>query len=108
MLIAQVPEVPRIEQVHCSLFAAAEDQVRSGNEGCAGGVEVHIRAVQLEVVGGREPVEQLEVGRELEKTLAEVVHTVPASIAGNDVDVALGVHRRSLTGLPDARLGACG
>ena len=85
-----------------AFLAAAEDDIRVGEEGGAGGVEVVVFAVELFVVGGCEPVEEVELGVELEEGLAEVVGAVPGAVAGDHVEVAGGVDGGGLAGVPDA------
>jgi hypothetical protein len=108
VLVAEVAEVGGVEGIEDAFFATADDAVGVGDEGCAGGVEVVVVFVELEVVGGGEPVEEVEVGVELEEGLAEVGDAVPGAVAGDDVDVAGGVDGGGLAGVPDAGAGAGG
>src|ERR1035438_3975822 len=95
-------KVFRIDPVEHALFAAADHQVRSGNQDGAGSVQVIVILIQLKVVGGRKPVEQVHLRIQFDKALAELRSAVPTAVSSNEVDVALVIHGRRLTGLPDA------
>src|ERR1035441_11105978 len=92
-------KVFRIDPVEHALFAAADHQVRSGNQDGAGSVQVIVIIIQLKVVGGRKPVEQVHLRIQFDKALAELRSAVPTAVSSNEVDVALVIHGRRLTGL---------
>lgn len=73
----------------------------AGDQQGTGGIEVDVLSVEIFVVGGREPVEQMQVRVELDKTFAEIGLSIPASISGDKINISVRVSGRSLTGLPD-------
>src|ERR1039458_7960693 len=91
-----------IDPIQHTFLAASYHQVSSGNQDGSGRVQVIVILIQLKVVGGRKPVQQMHVRIELDKALAELGSAVPTTISGDQVDVALVIHGRRLTRLPDA------
>src|SRR6202789_3984017 len=97
-----------IDPIEHAFLAAPDDQMFSGNQDGSRGVQVIIVFIQLKVVGGRKPVQQMQVRIEFDKALAELRRAVPTAVSGDEVDVALFVHRGRLTGLPDTGFLAAG
>src|ERR1035438_4668657 len=108
MFVAQMAEVIGIDDVEHTLFAAANYQVRSGNQDSSRRVQVIVVLVQLKMISRCKPVDQMHPRVEFYKALAELSCAVPTSVPGDEIDVALVIDRGRLTGLPDARFLSAG
>src|SRR5277367_101616 len=102
LIVTQVAHVMGIYNVKHALLSSIHDQARSGNQNGAGSIEICIDGVQMRMIRGRKPIQHFEVGVELEKAFAEIRTAIPASVAGDKVDVSLRIDSRSLAKLPDA------
>ena len=101
-------EAFRIDRVQHAFLAASYNQVRAWNQDSSRGVQVIVILIQLKVIGGSKPVQQMHVRIEFDKALAELRGAVPTAVSGDEVNVALTIHGRRLAGLPDARFRSAG
>ena len=102
---AEVPHVGAIDDVHHAFLAAADDQVRVGDEQRILDPEILVRGVQERPVVRREPVEQRAGRTDLDEAVAEVPPAgvaVERSVSRQRVEVAGRIRRQPAAGLPDA------
>jgi len=98
VLVTQVSEVSCIQRVEDTFLPTTKDEMCSRDQRRTRRVEVYISLVQRKVVRRCEPVEQFKLWRQFQEALAEVPHSIPASVTGHHIHVAVVVCSRALPG----------